>query len=97
MVLPVKLVLVVCGSPAHSKRPPRLARYAWSAQDDVWERVDQHGSDSEWFIGTNAEGTLQSYPRPEFPCPCGRREVYDHDTIQSMLHRAAIDGTSLAV
>ena len=89
-------ITVVCGGAAHTKRPPRLARYAFSAPDNVWERVDRHGSDREFYIRKTAEG-LQSYPRPEFPCPCGRREVYDHDTIQSMLHRAAIEGKLLSI
>lgn len=89
--------LVVCGSPVHDKRPPRLARYAFSAPDNVWERSDKHGSDREFYIRKTAEGTLQSYPRPEFPCPCGRHQVYDFDTIQSMLHRAAAEGKPLKI
>lgn len=90
------VVKAFCKNPEH-KRPPVLARYAWSELEAVWERVDQHGSDRDMWFSTSADGALEMYPRPEFPCPCGRAEVYDHDTIQGMIAEATASGERLWV
>lgn len=81
------IVKAFCKNPDH-KTPPVLARYTWSDAEAVYERVDRHGSDREFFFQKSDDGTLMMSPRPEFQCPCGRAGVYDHDTIQSMIREA---------
>ena len=90
------IVKVFCKNADH-KTPPVLARYAWSEADAVYERVDRHGSDRDFFFQKSDDGTLMMSPRPEFPCPCGRAEVYDHDTIQSMIQKAVTAGERLLI
>lgn len=83
-------VLVACRggeSQAHSLR--RLARYEWSTSEDVWERVDRHGSGKDWFLRDTTDG-LQAYPRTPFDCPsCEKKLVHGHETLQSVLQEAA--------
>lgn len=90
------VVKAFCKNPEH-KRPPVLARYAWSESDAVWERVDQHVSDRDFWFERADDGSLMTSPRPKFPCPCGRAAVYDHDTIQGMIAEATASGERLWV
>ena len=87
------VVKVICKGTAqqpHQKR--RLARYEWAEDEGVWIRVDQHGSETDWFPRITTQG-LQAVPRTTFTCPtCEQQPVYDHDTVQVMLQQAAGDG-----
>lgn len=87
-------VKVVCRGTAQSgpHRERRLARYEWSASDDVWERVDQHGSDRDWYLGRDETGALVGYPTPRFKCPCGRDEQPRHEDLQERLRLAQATG-----
>lgn len=65
-----------------------LARYSWSGVDGVWVRSDRHGSEKDWFIRLQEDGTMQGYPRPVFECACGRKPVYTHDELQEKIAEA---------
>jgi hypothetical protein len=85
------IITVVCRGTARAGTHPkrRLARYQWSTVDGVWERVDRHGSDADWFVRRTVDG-LQAYPRTTFDCPsCENAPEYEHETLQAMLQQAA--------
>lgn len=75
---------------SHSSRT--IARYEWSAPDDVWVRVDQHGSASDWSIKGTTASTLVAYPAPRLRCSCGRDEQPPHEDLQHRLGLAQADG-----
>lgn len=91
-------MLVGCrGNTGKSHGLVRLARYEWSESEGIWERVDRHGSDDDWFLRLTPEG-LEGYARPKFCCPkCKQPRVYEHDNLQSDLQRAAIDDGRLLI
>jgi hypothetical protein len=104
MIVPVStkvksLVLAACkGTEDMSHRLVRLRQYEWSASDGVWVRVD--GEDDEWYIRTNADGALESYPRPRFECPkstCKKDRVYEHEAFQDTCERASMDDGLLLI
>lgn len=87
-------IKVVCrGTKRSGDHPERtLARYRWSATEGVWERIDQHGSDRDWFIRSLDDGSLQGYPTPRFKCKCGNDPQPTHDELQSRLSLAQAEG-----
>lgn len=70
----------------------RLARYEWSTSEGVLERIDRHGSDSDWYMRNTPDG-LQAYPRILFPCPLCEDKKKNRSTntkpLQDMLQKAA--------
>ncbi|GAA1849993.1 hypothetical protein ACFQZV_07305 [Microbacterium koreense] len=87
------VVKVICKGTAQQAHPKRrLARYQWAEDEGVWVRVDQHGSEGDWFPYVTAPG-LKAAPRTTLICPtCEQQHVYDHDTLQAMLRQGAGDG-----
>lgn len=87
-------IKVVCrGTKRHGSHPSRIvAQYHWSESDAVWERVDQFGSDRDWFIQAGTDGALTGYPTPRFKCACGRDEQPRDEDLQARLQRAQATG-----
>jgi len=87
-------VKVICQGTAEARHKVRLARYEWSANEGVWERIDRHGSDDDWYLRADKDG-MRAYPRPTFECPvCQESRVFAHDSLQARLQQAAEhDGT----
>lgn len=88
------VVKVTCeGTKKRGTHEPRIvAYYAWSESDDVWERIDRHGSDRDWFISGSTATTLVAFPTPRLKCSCGYDPQPSHDELQERLTGAKAEG-----